>query len=182
MDQTTPPARPQKLETPETREETQDPRLRLYAERDGAGEVRATWLRREAGGPLWLDDDGAAPAALPPGAISAVFLRYGRPLSVEVRAQLNEAQAQEAAPLWLEPDGGGLLAFQFRPLGWVQPLDYLLWTPRSVIDRRRAAADPATSRALDPADEAEPLAAPAPLIGAALRALAKALARSLAQP
>ena len=51
-----------------------------------------------------------------------------------------------------------------------------------MIDRRRAAAAPATSHALDPADEAEPLAAPAPLIGAALRALAKALARSLTQP
>lgn len=169
MDHTTPPDRPQKLETPATRDETQDPRLRLYAERDGAGEVRATWLRREAGGPLWLEDEGAAPAALPPGAISAVFLRYGRPLSVEGRAQLDGEQAQEAAP-WREPEGGTLQAFQFRPLGWVQPLDYLLWTPRIVIQRE-----------LDPADESEPLAAPAPLIGAALRALAKALARSQAQ-
>lgn len=179
MDQPPPPARPQQPETPEPTEETQDPRLRLYAERNGAGEVRAAWLRRAAGGPLWLEDEGAAPAALPPGAISAVFLRYGRPLSVEVRAQLaregrlgGEApEEQTGPPPWREPEGGTLLAFQFRPLGWVQPLDYLLWTPRIVIQRE-----------LDPADESEPLAAPAPLIGAALRALAKALARTQAQP
>jgi hypothetical protein len=111
---------------------------------------------REPDGELretWLSFDGAAwrvgERALPAGALAAVFGRYGKPL-------------EAAAPPPGEPgahvsDGTTRVrVFQFMRWGDVEPQAYVL------CER----------------DGAEPLAAPAPLVAAALAALATALART----
>jgi hypothetical protein len=121
--------------------------LLLHADYDDAGAVRRTWLVRDAAR-VGLWDEGAPEARpLPAGAVRAVLERYGRPLEGEV-------PPPEEAALDLEPPDGpaALRRLRFVPFGYLQPLDYLLWQPAA----------------------GEALAAPAPLVAAALRRLAEA--------
>lgn len=125
-------------------------RLRLHAGYDAHGEVRSTWLLCAAGQLALWDEPAPTAQPLPPAAVPAVFRRYGRPLDEQV---VLPQEVFLEVPL---PAGTARLRpLRFRPLGHVEPLDYL------VLERSGA----------------EPLAAPAPLVAAALRALAAAAAR-----
>lgn len=122
--------------------------LLLFAGLDGAGALRRTYLVRDDERlGLWDEGDGEA-RPLPEGALDAVLRRYGRPLEEGVAAPTGPA-------LVLGGDGGTLRLWPFQPFGYLQPLDYLLWEPAA----------------------GEPLCAPAPLVAAALRALADAATR-----
>ena len=130
-------------------------RLCIHATYDADGATLRTWL-------IVMDEDGRlalweepAPAALllPPMALPAVFSRYGKPLDEDV-------EVPEAPALVVDLPGGAyrIRPLRFRPFGYLEPLDYL------VLDRSR------------PGPGEGPLAAPAPLVAAALRALARAAA------
>jgi hypothetical protein len=119
--------------------------LELYAVRGPDERLRATWLLR--GPDAWFIEeriDGArgTPRPLPRGALAAVFARYARPLDVAVPSDASDASVSDGA-------GTRLRAFSFMRWGDVHPQEYILLE------------SPAT----------EPVAAPAPLIAAALSAL-----------
>ena len=141
-------------------------RLRLYADRDAQGEVCATFLILDDRGlSLWTEPQPQAQLdlatltaqarLLPAQALPVLFARYGKPLSADVDIDQHAVCDDAAdAPLVLT-DGQGTSAtlrrFRYKPFGWVYPADYLLWS----------------------VDGAEPLAAPAPLVTAALNALSR---------
>lgn len=136
-------------------------RLKLYAQRSPDGEVRATWLLHDGETlAVWeesgLEEEVALP--LPASALERVFARYGKPLdAASLPAAFGEPPDDDARPLVC---GAGtrvtevIRRFRFMPYGWVHPADYLL------LER----------------GDAEPLAAPAPLVASALAALARAAA------
>jgi hypothetical protein len=146
--------------------------LRLYAERDDHGHLHTRYLLARDGG-LHLataHDEGERSAAeLGPrlqivGPVSylslrVTFARYGRPLAPEVDlAQHRVNERDDDQPLTVRDEHGEtatLCRFRYKPYGWVYPADYLLWSPAL----------------------GEALAAEAPLITAALSALARAAAR-----
>jgi hypothetical protein len=141
-------------------------RLRLYARRDASGEIRGTFLVRDAEVlALWEESGVGEEVALPlpDGALEAVLRRYGKPLEPGTNPALATADDDDQ-PLIVPLAGGGqarLSRFQFMPYGWVYPADYLLWEcPWPSHDSAAA----------------EPLAAPAPLVTSALSALARAAA------
>jgi hypothetical protein len=126
-------------------------RLTILERRDPLGAVvAATWLLEDAGALSLEDSDHPGTRrALPITAVTAIFARYGKPLAA---AAPPLAADDQQIPLTL-PTGASatVRAFSFRGWGSVLPEDYLLLT----------------------ADGAEPLAAPAPLVAAALSALAR---------
>jgi hypothetical protein len=143
------------------------PRLRLYADRDGHGRIRTTYLVC-ADGDLAIataDSDDLPPQTIAPVlhpvgpvshvALRVVFERYGRPLSPDVDAAAHAVREQpDDQPLVVSIAEGveaTLSRFRYKPFGWVYPADYLLFSPGT----------------------GEPLAAEAPLICSALSALAK---------
>jgi hypothetical protein len=135
-------------------------RLRLYAWRDGSGEIRGTFLVREHRVlALWEESGLGEEVALrlPDGALPAVFRRYGKPLDAAVTPERVTPGDDDDQPLEVPLPGGGqarLWRFRFMPFGWVHPADYLLWECAG----------------------SEPVAAPAPLVASALSALARAAA------
>lgn len=155
-------------------------RLRLYAERDGRGRLRTTYLL-ENDATLSLayadsdaDAEAAAPSVAPPTlhsvgpvshlALRMVFSRYGRPLEpgLDLAAHAAQEHADDRPLRVLDPAGPAatLLRFRYKPFGWVYPADYLLFTP----------------------DAGEALAAEAPLVSAALQALAQAAQARAGRP
>ncbi len=143
------------------------PRLRLYADRDGHGRIRTTYLVCTDGGLAiaTADSDELAPQTISPVlhpvgpvsyvALRVVFERYGRPLAPDVDAAAHAVREQpDDQPLLVSPPGeveAQLSRFRYKPFGWVYPADYLLFSPGT----------------------SDPLAAEAPLICSALSALAK---------
>lgn len=146
------------------------PRLRLYADRDGHGRLRTTYLVC-SNGQLSIafadtdDTEDAKPGGLSPVlhllgplshvALRVVFERYGRPLDpdLDVSAHAVRDQSDDHALRLADAQGAETLIsrFRYKPFGWVYPADYLLWTPAT----------------------GDPLAAEAPLITSALSALAQ---------
>lgn len=143
------------------------PRLRLYADRDGHGRIRTTYLVATDGelAIATADSDDLTPQTISPVlhpvgpvshvALRVVFERYGRPLAPDVDAAAHAVREQaDDQPLVVSIADGveaTLARFRYKPFGWVYPADYLLFSPGT----------------------GEPLAAEAPLICSALSALAK---------
>lgn len=132
-------------------------RFRLYARREKSGEVFDTFLLATPESlAIWEQVEGEQPVPVSVTSFPAVFGRYGKPLEVGLDiTPLIARDDEDDRPLAIElPNGvqATLLRFRFMPYGWVYPEDYLLLRIGSE----------------------EPLAAPAPLIIAALTALAKA--------
>lgn len=135
-------------------------RLRLHERRDPLGRLRVTWLMQDVGpgGAPALSlvdeaDDDPRPLPLPAASVIAAFERYGKALA----APAPPVEADDELILVPLSSGGSgrLRAFAFRGYGSVLPEDYLL------LER-----------------DGEPLAGPAPLLAAALAALARAAARA----
>jgi hypothetical protein len=137
------------------KQETQrdDACLRIAAERDGGGAVHSTWLWCSGNGQLAIGQEGpgAHGLCLPQRALQAVFDRYGKPLEADVKV------TEEAPALHVPHSGPGegtglrVRLLRYRPLGWIDALDYL------VLERPGCDA----------------LCAPAPLVAAALLRLAQ---------
>lgn len=88
-------------------------RLRVFERLAPDGAVQTSWVVVEGSG-LSLVEPGEPERALPPGALRAVFRRYGRPLDVP------PAGARLALP-----DGDELVRFEFMPRYEVLPKTYL---------------------------------------------------------
>lgn len=117
--------------------------------------MTATWLVAGPEGPALLEEaPGSRPRVLPPGAIEAVFARYGKELDPSAVAALAEAPSLRLAAQG--ESSASLRHLRFRGWGSVHPNDYL------VLE----------------AQGREPLAAPAPQVAGALRALALAAQRA----
>jgi hypothetical protein len=132
-------------------------RFRLYARREKSGEVFDTFLIATPESlAIWEQIAEEEPVPVSVNTLTAVFLRYGKPLEVGLDiTPLIARDDEDDRPLEIELANGVpavLLRFRFMPYGWVYPEDYLLLRIGSE----------------------EPLAAPAPLIIAALTALSKA--------
>lgn len=125
-------------------------RLCLYEQRDAAGGVHPTWLLEDGGALALESPDTARALPLSPAALEAVFRRYARPLGVAAPPVQPDDQRIDVTL----PSGRAAMvrAFSFRGWGSVLPEDYVLLA----------------------VDGEEPLAAPAPLVSAALAALARA--------
>ncbi len=126
-------------------------RMKIFVRRTPTGELRSTWLVEEGGalGVVEETEQGEpVPLPLPGRALEVAFARYARPMDVAVPPSGADQEPLTA--------GAGLVrAFRFRGWGDVEPSDYLLYeTPG-----------------------AEPVAAPASLLAAALVALGRAAQR-----
>jgi hypothetical protein len=130
-----------------------DDPLRIDARRDGDGEVRGTHLCvRE--GRLVLEEEtpeGRVARPVPAGGLLAVFARYAKPLASSAETEEAGLRVPLSRGRW-----GRLCLFRFRGFGCVHPSDYLVLQ----------------------SEGEDPVAAPAPLIAGALRALAAAGPRS----
>jgi hypothetical protein len=125
-------------------------RLLLRAQEASDGAPRLTWLLVEDRDVLLVDDGegGVRRRMLPAGAVSAALRRYGRPLDIP-RARLGDGEdALELPP----PGSARLRAIRHR-------------SPVDVIENDYFVLE---------SEGAEPLAAPAPLVVAAILALARA--------
>ena len=126
--------------------------LPLWRRRLEDGAVTTLWLAEVDGALVLRDEETGVDLPLIVPAILATFERYARPL-----AAAPPPPGDPIVELALTGgQRGRLRGFRFRAYGDVEPNDYLL------LER----------------DDAEPLAAPAPLLSAALLHLARAAAGS----
>ena len=135
--------------------------LKIDARHDADGYLGGVFLLEEEGVIAVVQDDGRGghtALPLPAAAIAGAFARYGKPLAEELKAPPRQDD-DSVIPVPLAAGGGhgDVRAFAFVGWGSVEPTDYLLWE----------------------VDGAEPLAAPAGLMAAALLALGRAAARAV---